>query len=168
MSFLHSAFAKGLASLAVALSIAFLPFGIEKLRARRAAAPISVVGSSGDTDDGQPCRGADSTSARFVSDTRLLASAMDSAWTAMREELEIPHVDSSVVSLVEDDGICRNVLSAFNATLPESWPAGAPTSLYVVKAGTVYVGMVPRSPDGSVDVYAVTDTQFEVLSKFAR
>ncbi len=168
MTFFHSAFAKGLASLAIALSIAFLPFGIEKLRARRAAPPISVVASSGDTDDGQACRGADSTSARFISDTRLLASATDSAWTAMRVELEIPHVDSNVVSLVQDEETCRGVLSAFNATLPESWPAGAPTSLYVVKAGTVYVGMVPRSPDGSVDVYAVTDVQFEVLSKFAR
>ena len=168
MSFLHGGFAKGLASLVVALSIAFLPFGIEKLRERRAAPAISVVASSGDTDDGQPCRGSDSTSARFVSDTRLLASATDSAWIAMREELEIPHVDSNVVSLVEDEETCRSVLSAFNATLPESWPAGAPRSLYVVKAGTVYVGMVPRSRDGSVDVYAVTDARFEVLSKFAR
>ncbi|HEX6049071.1 MAG TPA: hypothetical protein VFZ21_07380 [Gemmatimonadaceae bacterium] len=168
MSVFGSAFAKGLVSLAIALSIAFLPFGIEKLRERRAAPAISVVASPGETDDGQPCRGADSTSARLISDTRLLASATDSAWTAMREELEIPHVDSSVVSLVQDDEICRSVLSAFNSTLPDSWPAGPPTHLYVVKAGTVYVGMVPRSPDGSVDVYAVTDARFEVLSKFAR
>jgi hypothetical protein len=156
------------ASLAIALFVGFLPFGIEKLRARRSAKAIEVVASAAATDSGPPCRAPDSTSAQLIADTRLLAGAPDSAWRATREELEIPQVDPSAVMLVREDRICRSVLSAFNATLPETWPTRPPASLYVLKVGDVYIGMAPRPPGGSVDVYAVTDASFDVLSKFAR
>jgi hypothetical protein len=154
-------------SLAAALFVGFLPFAIGKFRERRAAKPNQVVASPGGTP-GQACRASDSTSARLIADTRQIASAPDSAWTAMRAELEIPRVDSNLVVLVREDGICRSVLSAFNSTLPATWPTHPPTSLYVAKVGTVYVGMIPALTGQGVDVYTVTDARFDILSKFAK
>jgi len=41
----------GLASLAIALAVAFLPLGIDTLRARKRAAPIEVLASPGTVSD---------------------------------------------------------------------------------------------------------------------
>jgi hypothetical protein len=58
---------KGIASLAVALTITFLPMLVNNIRARRQAAPVEIIASPGvvaDTLGSAPCpAGADSASA---------------------------------------------------------------------------------------------------------
>ena len=155
----------------VALSVAFLPLGIERLLQRRKAKPIKVVAPPDavrEAPPGQVCRAPDAISTRFVSDLRLIAASTGSAWGETRAELQIPHADSTMVLLLADERTCRAVLSAFNTTLAGEWPSGPPASLYVAKVGEAYVGMVPGPPDGSVLVHTVVSSRFEVLSKFAK
>lgn len=159
-----------LSAAVVALAVALAPLAIDTVRARRSARPIQVVASPGASRDsalGPACRPPDDTSAQFVSDTRHMAASTDSAWSATRTELQIPRVDSTAIVLVADDETCRQVLGAFVTTL-SGWPSSLPGSLYVAKAGTVYVGMVPVPPDGSIWTYVVTSSRFNVLSAYAK
>ena len=155
----------------IALTVALLPLGIEKLLSRRSAKAIQVVAtpdSSTDPPSGHVCRPPDARSTRFLADLRAIAASTDSAWSDTRGVLQIPHTDSAAVTLVDDEPTCRGVLSAFNTTLPGEWPARPPANLYVAKIGDAYVGMVPGPPDGSVLVHTVVSARFEVLSKFAK
>ena len=155
----------------IALSVALLPLGVEKLLSRRSAKAIQII-TTPDSLTHPPgahvCRPSDSRSMRFLSDLRTIAASTDSAWNDTRGELKIPHTDSTAVTLIEDEPTCRGVLSAFNTTLAGEWPARPPASLYVAKVGDAYVGMVPGPPDGSVLVHTVVSARFEVLSKFAK
>ena len=155
----------------IALSVAFLPLGVEKLLSRRSARPIQIISTPDSLNDphgGQACRPPDARSTQFLSDLRTIAASTDSAWNDTRAELQIPHTDSAAVTLIEHEPTCRGVLSAFNTTLAGEWPARPPASLYVAKVGDAYVGMVPGPPHGSVLVHTVVSAKFEVLSKFAK
>jgi len=167
----YGSLAMALLATVVALSVAFLPLGIEKLLSRRTAKPVKVVAAPdgmSEAPPGQVCRAPDAISTRFVSDLRLIAASTDSAWGETRAELQIPHADSTTVLLLADERTCRAVLSAFNTTLAGEWPARPPASLYVARVGEAYVGMVPGPPDGSVLVHTVVSSRFKVLSKFAK
>lgn len=159
--------ASALSAVAIALAVSFAPWAIDEYRARRSAPAIRVVASQGESAHAQACRAPDDTSARFISGTRRMAAASDSAWVALRAELQLPRAESSAVVLLGDDATCRRVLDAFHSAM-STWPSDRPTSLYVAEVGATYVGMVPVPPDGSTWAYVVASTQFDVLSAFAK
>src|SRR5688572_14779233 len=152
-------------AIVIALSVAFLPFAIDELRARRSAKAIRIVASE-DTAPASAgnnaCRPPDETSAAFIADTRRLATNTDSASSRARAELPIPRADSSSVVLVSQDEVCRKVVSAFNASLPADWSAPPPTSAYVAAVGPMYLALVPLRPGGTTHAYAVVDSVFRV------
>jgi hypothetical protein len=158
-------------AIVIALSVAFLPFAIDKVRARRSAKAIRIVAS----EDTAPasvgdnaCRPPDETSAAFIADTRRLATNTDSASSRTRAGLGIPRADSSSVVLVSQSEVCRKVVSAINASLPAGWSAPPPTSVYVATVGPMYLALVPSPPDGTTRVYAVVDSLFRVVNRYTR
>jgi hypothetical protein len=158
----------------IALGVAFLPRGVEKVLARRSATPIRIAASTGTPADsaagagGRVCRGPDDRSERFLSDTRLIAVSTDSAWNALRVELEIPPVVSSAVGLVSDEVICRRVRDAIDAARTGDEPSPAPESLYVARAGRVFIAMAPSPQDSTLLVHTVLSDRYTVLSKYAK
>ena len=158
-------------AIVIALSVAFLPFAIDKVRARRSAKPIRIVASEDTPRASVPanaCRPPDETSAVFISDTRRLTGATDSTSSRARADLGIPRADSNSVVLVNQDEVCRKIVSAFNASLPADWSAPPPTNAYVATVGPMYLALVPSPPGGTTRVYAVADSLFRVVSRYTR
>jgi len=68
-------------------------------------------------------------------------------------------------------------LQTFLAQLPPNFPAPLPSSLYVAKVGSVYVGMhnvvaTPPPPgtvrsDGGAYVHVVVDSKYKFLSRYS-
>lgn len=116
----------------------------------------------------QSCRSADDNSAWMIADLKSLVSSADPQDGYQRRDLKIPVVDTATIVLVTQTQTCNKVLTAFLSTLPADYPTPLPTSVYVVKVGTVYVAMDPPSPGQYAWVYAVIDSKFKVLSKYSK
>lgn len=115
----------------------------------------------------QACRGADSTSAYFVSDLRELTSStkVEDGW--QRRDLKIPVVDSTTVTLVTDNKVCQKALATYNTTVAAGQPAA--TRVYVVKVGTVYVALDSDRPSPRAERYTVMKSNnYQLLAKYGR
>ena len=75
-------------------------------------------------------------------------------------------MDSATVGLVTDTATCTKALAAYLSSLPPDYPRPLPTTVYVVKGGSVYVVMHP-TPDPGRNRRAVLDSAFNVLASYA-
>ena len=126
---------------------------------------------------GQSCRAADDHSAHMLNNLKRVSSSTDEQVGYARRDLKIPVVDTATIGLVSTASVCNKVLQTFLAQLPSGFPTPLPTSLYVAKVGTVYVGMhrvpAPSVPPGTVavdhgaDVHVVVDSKFKFLAKYS-
>lgn len=114
---------------------------------------------------GQSCMPADSAMTMPLMDMKELVVSTRPADVASRQRLAIPATDSAQVTVVSDTKICDKVLAAFKPTLDSTIPA--PTRLFVMKVGTVYVALYPESSEDT-DIYRVTSRQYAILSRFAK
>ena len=114
----------------------------------------------------QSCTPVDSTLAMPLVDLKDLVASTDAVDANDRQQLGIPAVDSSTVSVVSDTKICDKVLAAFKPTLDAS--IAVPTKLFVMKVGTVYVALYPLVGSSQADIYRVVSKQYAIISKFAK
>jgi hypothetical protein len=113
----------------------------------------------------QSCTPVDSTLAMPLVDMKELVVSADPVDVTERQQLAIPAIDSAQVTVVSDTKVCDKVLAAFKSSLPAGIPL--PTSLFVMKVGTVYVALY-RESVGEADVYRVVSRQYAILSRYAR
>ena len=114
----------------------------------------------------QSCTPVDSILAMPLLDMKDLAASTDAQDVYDRQLLGIPATDSSTISVVSDTRICDKVLAAFKRTLAVSIPA--PTTLFVMKVGTVYVALYPMVGTEKADIYRVLSNRYAILSKFSK
>ena len=145
--------------------------------ARTVCLTAVLLGAS--TASGQTCRPIDGQAEGLIAHLKRLSSATDEQSGYRRLHLKIPVVDTSTITLVSTTNVCNKVLQTFLAQLPPGFTTPLPTSLYVVKVGSVYVGMhfvqgAPVPPGtvmvdgGDTRVQVVVDSKYKFLSKFAR
>jgi hypothetical protein len=125
----------------------------------------------------QTCRPADDNSASMLGYLKWLTTRTDVQSGYVRRDFKIPVVDTATIVLVTTSNVCNKVLQTFLAQLPAGFPTPLPTSIYVAKVGSVYVGMhhlsVAPPPagtvrvDGSTDYHVVVDSKYKFLSKYA-
>lgn len=129
-----------------------------------AAALAVALSSTAATAHAQSCTPVDSTLATALIDMKQLVASTEPRDATMRQQLAIPSVDSSTVTVVTDTRICDKVLAAFRASLPVTTPV--PSRLFVMKVGTVYVALYPEDTT-ETDIYRVLSRQYAVLSRWA-
>ena len=140
---------------------------------------LTAVLLSASTASGQSCRPIDGQAEGLIAYLKRLSSATDEQSGYGRRDLKSPVVDTSTITLVSTTNVCNKVLQTFLAQLPARFPTPLPTSLYVAKVGSVYVGMhffqgTPPPPGtvrvdgGDTRVQVVVDSKYKFLSKFAR
>lgn len=89
----------------------------------------------------------------------------DSESVGVRMTYKIPAVSPTQVTLVTTERTCKSALTAFKSAVPAPYPA--PTRIYVVAVGSVYVVWNPVVYAGSEwSPNVVFDSKFKVLSKF--
>jgi hypothetical protein len=114
------------------------------------------------------CRPADSASVRFTQWVRNIATGTSSHAVGLRAETKIPLTSASQIAYITDNRTCSRVLSPYNAetvmTVTATGAAITPSgSVYVVRAGTVYVVWDPIKSAGSYAVYVTLDSKYKVL-----
>ena len=102
----------------------------------------------------------------MLGDLKVMSSSTSETRVRERTDFKVPAVDTATIVLVSSQQVCNKVLTTFLTTLPVGWPTPLPSSLYVVKVGTVYVGMV-LGP-GDAYTYAVVDSKYELLSTYSQ
>lgn len=122
------------------------------------------------------CRPPDGEGMGLIVHLKRLSSATDEQSGYHRRDLKIPVVDTSTITLVSSLEVCAKVLRAFVASFLPGFSKPLPTSLYVAKVGSVYVGMhyfpEPLPPpgvvrvDGGANVHIVVDSNYNFLSRF--
>ena len=111
----------------------------------------------------QACKPAsDSASVILLANMKHFASSAAPQDSVSRIRSKLPRVAASTVSLVQQNTVCQKALAAFNSAISGISPA--PTSVAVVKVGTVYVAMHPTDTHGWPHV--VLDSKYAVLAKF--
>jgi hypothetical protein len=114
------------------------------------------------------CRPSDAASERMVRWVRNIATGTDAHAADVREHTKIPFVSESQVTYVTSQFVCNKALSPYNArTAMQDASTGASIlpsgSLYVVKAGTVYVVWDPAKSAGEYAYYVTLDSKYKVL-----
>lgn len=113
---------------------------------------------------GQACApSTDSVAAYLRVSMRQMSASTDAEWAAARYEYQLPSVDSTTIVAVTQNQTCQKLLAAFKAAVPIS---PAPTRIYAVRVGTVYVAVYP-TPDTHDWPMAVLDSKYKLLTKFA-
>jgi hypothetical protein len=110
-----------------------------------------------------PCRPLDDGGQATLNWVRATATGTDSSAIISRTNLKIPQVAASKVSYVTDARLCQKAVNAYSAA------AGVPAtgrSVYVVKAGTVYVIKDPTVFMGEWWYSMTADSKFNILVKF--
>ncbi len=133
----------------------------------RFALALIATGVGAANATAQTCKAADNHSAFMLGDLKFMSSSPDEIESYQRRDLKIPVVDTTTIVLVTNQQVCNKVLAPFLATLPSDWPSPLPSSLYVAKVGTVYVGMVV-GPSGTAHTYAVVDSKYKLLSTYSQ
>jgi hypothetical protein len=113
------------------------------------------------------CRPADVQTTTMIRYMRQLATATpaDSESVTVRTSYKIPAVAASQVALVTTARICRSALSAFRTAVPLL--LAAPSSVYVIAVGNVYVVWADGSPLSEWTQHVVFDSKFQILAEFA-
>ena len=133
---------------------------------RSAALSLIVLLLGGARVQAQACKGADNQSAYLIGELKAVSASAEEYRSYQRRDLKIPVVDTSTIVLVNNQQTCNKVLTTFNSSLPPGWPTPLPSSLYVAKVGSVYVGMV-LTPDSTAWTYAVVDSKYKLLAKYS-
>jgi hypothetical protein len=111
----------------------------------------------------QACKPAtDSASVTLLASMRHFASSPEPRDSVARLDSKLPRVAASTVALVQQNAACQKALAAFNTAITGVSPV--PTSISLVKVGTIYVAMYPTDTHGWPHV--VLDSQYAVLAKF--
>jgi hypothetical protein len=112
------------------------------------------------------CRTADAQSANMIGYMKSLATAtaIDSELVAKRQRYHVPAATASQVTLVSTKKTCSNALAAYKLLLPAGTPA--PTSLYLVAVGNVYLAWIPAAANTEWSLAVVFDSQFVKLESF--
>jgi hypothetical protein len=111
----------------------------------------------------QACKPAsDSASVILLANMRHVASSAAPWDSVSRLRSKLPRAAASDVFLVQQNTVCEKALAAFKAAFRLLSPV--PTTIAVVKVGTVYVAMHPTNTDGWPHV--VLDSTYAVLAKF--
>jgi hypothetical protein len=113
------------------------------------------------------CRPADSVSVRLTQWVKNIATRTSSHAVSLRAQTQIPLTSASQIAYIYDNRICSKVLSPYNAetamTVTATGTAIVPSgSVYVVRAGTVYVVWDPVKSAGSYAVYVTLDSKYRV------
>lgn len=113
------------------------------------------------------CRTADAQSSNMMSYLTSLAtaSASDTELVATRARYHLPVVSASQVTLVANKHACSSALQAYTLLLPAGTPA--PSSLYVVAVGSVFVAWTPATTGTEWALAVVFDSRFVKLESFA-
>jgi hypothetical protein len=113
------------------------------------------------------CRTTDAQSVNMIGYLKSLATAasIDSELVATRRQYHLPAVKASQVTLVTRRQTCSRALATYRTLLPAGMPA--PTSLYVVAVGNVYVVWIPAAAGTEWGVAVVLDSRFVKLESFA-
>lgn len=114
------------------------------------------------------CRPADAQTTNMIRYMKVLVAATlpaDSESVGERMTYKIPAASPTQVTLVTTERTCKSALTAFKSAVPGQSPA--PTSIYVVAVGSVYVVWNPVRPASS-EWYSnvIFSSKFQVLSKF--
>lgn len=140
--------------------------GLPLCRMSRLVLVLIGLALGGSRVHAQLCKTADDQSAFMIADLKVISSSTEEYQSYQRRDLKIPAADTSTIVLVTNQQTCNKVLATFNASLPAGWPTPLPSSLYVAKVGTVYVGMV-LSADSTAWRYAVVDSKYKLLAKYS-
>ena len=113
------------------------------------------------------CRSADAQTSNMTSYlTRLVtAAASDTELVATRARYHLPVVSASRVTLVTNKHTCNGALQAYSLLLPAGTPA--PSSLYVIAVGSVFVAWIPARAGTEWAPAVVFDSKFVKLESFA-
>jgi hypothetical protein len=129
-------------------------------------ATIGILIGLGSSSAVAQCRAADAQTANMLRYVQKLvtAPASDSEDVAKRQNYHLPAVAANQVTLVSTSKTCKNALAAYTPLLPAGTPA--PTSVYVVAAGNVYVVWVPAADGTEWALSVVFDSHFNKLASF--
>jgi len=112
------------------------------------------------------CRTTDAQSVNMIRYLKSLttAASIDSELVATRQHYHLPAAKASQVTLVTRKKTCSRALATYRTLLPAGTPA--PTSLYVVSVGNVYVVWIPAAANTEWGFAVVLDSQFVKLESF--
>jgi hypothetical protein len=114
------------------------------------------------------CRASNAETANTIRYMKELVSATlpaDSETVGIRMTYMIPSVSPTQVSLVTTERTCKSALTAYTAAVPGRSPA--PTRVYVVAVGTVYVVWDNAQGSAEWNPHVILNSKFQVLAKFA-
>lgn len=118
---------------------------------------------------GLVCRPADYQTRNMIRYMKVLVTATvpaDSESVGVRMTYQIPVVSPTQISLVTTERICKSALTAFKLAVPGQAPA--PTSIYVLAVGPVYVVWNPlQGTKSEWAPHLILNSKFQVLSQFA-
>lgn len=114
------------------------------------------------------CLAADSTSAALIRSVTKMATSTDSTVVLNRQDVGIPAVPASQISLVTTKSVCSKAVQAAAAGFTRSDGVLPSASAYVVKVGTTYVVADPAQTMGEYAMTVVLTSQYQVVSRFMR
>lgn len=135
-------------------------------RIRAQFAGIGILISLGASSAVAQCRSADAQTANMIHYLQKLATApaSDSDDVATRQNYQLPAVAANQVTLVSTTKTCKSALQADTPLLPAGTPA--PTSVYVVAVGSVYVVWIPAAAGTEFALNVVFSSKFAKLAAF--
>lgn len=130
------------------------------------SATIGMLIVLGSSPAAAQCRSADAETANMIGYLQELvtAPASDRDRVATRKAYHLPAVAAYQVTLVSTSKTCKSALAAYTPLLPAGTPA--PTSVYVVAVGNVYVVLTPATPGTEWTLSVVFDSRFNKLESW--
>ena len=115
-----------------------------------------------------PCLGPNTFTADFVADlNRVLSPAStDSFDLGFQRTTKLRATPDSTIGVVTDSSICSRALSVYNVNVRA--PKPAPTQVYVIRAGVLYVVTTPLLPGVERTNNLVIDNAFALVGGFVR
>ena len=115
-----------------------------------------------------PCLGPDTFTADFVADLeRVLSPAStDSFDLTFQATTKLTATPDSTIRVVTDSSTCARALTVYNANV--TVPTLAPTQVYVIRAGVLYVATTPLPRGSDRTNNLVIDSTFALVSGFVR
>lgn len=115
-----------------------------------------------------PCLGPDIFTADFVADLKRVLSpaSTDSFDLAFQTTTKLTATPDSTIRVVTDSSTCARALTVYNANV--SVPTPAPTQVYLIRAGVLYVATTPLPPGAERTNNLVIDSTFALVGGFVR
>ena len=115
-----------------------------------------------------PCLAADAFTADFIADlkTILAPASTDSFDLAFRAASHLVATPDSAIAVVTDSSSCAQELTTYNTKV--TGPTPAPTQVYVIRAGVLYVVTTPLPAGTARTSNVVVDSTFAAVGVFLR